>query len=52
MIKVKIEDFVKLLGRTKSEIEEMLQKQDIIELNLSEKKPKCGEEDDELRIFE
>jgi len=41
----------KLLGKTRMEVEEMLNKHDIIEINLSERKPKYKEEDD-LKIFE
>ena len=41
----------KLLGKTRMEVEEMLNRQDVIELNLSERKPKYREEDD-FRIFE
>ena len=40
-----------LLGKTRNEIEEMLSSSDVIELNLSERKIKCSEDDD-LRIYE
>ncbi len=39
------------MGKTKAEVEEMLSSQDVIELKLSEKKPKIKEEDDDLRIY-
>ena len=48
---MRIEDLAKLLGKTRTEVEEMLKAQDVIELNLSERKPKYKEEDD-FRIFE
>ena len=41
-----------LLGKTRMDVEEMLTKQDIIELNLNERKAKYKEENDELRIYE
>ena len=50
---MKIEDLANLLGKTKWEIEEMLRANDVIELNLNERKPKYRKtEDDDLRIFE
>ena len=51
MVKLKIEDLAKLMGKTKKEVEYILEKQDVIELNLSEVKSKFDEED-ELNIFE
>lgn len=39
------------MGKTKREVEEMLRKDDVIELNLSERKTSLDKED-ELRIFE
>ena len=48
---MRIEDLTKLLGKTRTEVEEMLKAQDVIELNLSERKSKYKEEDD-FRIFE
>ena len=47
---MKIEDLAELLGKTRIEVEEMLKKQDIIELNLSERKSRRNE-DDKLKIF-
>jgi len=38
------------LGKTREEVEEMLNKHDVIELNLNERKPK--HEEDNLRIYE
>lgn len=48
---MKIEELAELLGKTRYEVEEMLKNQDVIELNLSERKSK-REENDELRIYE
>ncbi|MBI2658880.1 hypothetical protein HYX05_02130 [Candidatus Woesearchaeota archaeon] len=48
---LRIEELAKLLGKTRTEVEEMLTTQDVIELNLSERKTKYREEDD-FRIFE
>ena len=48
---MRIDDLTKLLGKTRNEVEEMLKAQDVIELNLSERKSRCKEEDD-FRIFE
>ena len=52
MVELKIEDLADLLGKKRWEIEEMLKTSDLIELNLSERKPRHGREDDELKIFE
>ena len=49
---MRIEDLAEVLGKTKSEIEEMLKTSDVIELNLNERKTRQSKEDDELRIFE
>ena len=50
---MKIEDLASLLGKNKQEVEEMLRANDVIELNLNERKPRYKKvEDDELRIFE
>ena len=49
---MKIEELAELLGKTKWEVEEMLKNNDVIELKLSERKPKQKEEDDRLRIYE
>jgi len=40
------------MGKTRIEVEEMLNSSDVIELNLSERKSKRSEEDDDLRIYE
>ena len=48
---MKIDDLAELLGKSRWEIEEMLKRQDVIELNLSERKSK-RQENDELRIYE
>ena len=49
---MKVEELAELLGKSRVEIEEMLKKNDVIELNLNERKAKNRKEDDELRIFE
>ncbi|MBI3026657.1 hypothetical protein HYY70_00955 [Candidatus Woesearchaeota archaeon] len=49
---MKIEDLAELMGKTRWEIEEILKTQDVIELNLSEKRSRHVEEDDELGIYE
>ena len=50
---MKIEDLAQILGKNKREVEEMLKTNDVIELNLNERKPRYRKaEDDELRIFE
>ena len=50
---MKIEDLEYLLCKNKREVEEMLRTNDVIELNLNERKPRYkSREDDELRIFE
>ncbi len=53
MRKLKIEDLADILGKTKWEVEEMLMANEVIELNLNERKPRYRKmEDDDLRIFE
>ena len=55
MVELKIEDLAEMMGKTKWEVEEMLGKSDVIELNLNERKGhrmNSMKEDDELRIFE
>ncbi len=42
---MKIEDLAEAMGKTRKEVEEILDKQEVIELNLSERKPKRIEED-------
>lgn len=50
---MKIEDLADILGKNKREVEEMLRTNDVIELNLNERRPRYRKpEDDELRIFE
>ena len=48
---MKINDLAELLGKSKWEVEEMLRKSDVIELNLNERRQRYKEEDD-FRIFE
>ncbi len=50
-MKLKIEDLAKLLGKTRMEVEDMLSKQDVIDLNLNERKSR-REDDDDLKIYE
>jgi len=52
VIELKIEELAKMLGKTRMEIEEILKSSDVIELNLSERKSKQRDEDDELRIYD
>ena len=52
VVKVKIEDLAKLLGKTRGEVEGIVRDNEVIELNLSERKRRHIEEDDELRIYE
>ena len=49
---MKIGDLAELLGKTKFEVEEMLRKDDVIELNLNERKSKHFKENDDLKIYE
>jgi len=42
----------KLLDKTRTEVEEILKSNDVIELNLSERKPRHKEEKDDLKIYE
>ena len=51
-MQLKIEELARVLGKTRVEIEEILNSQDVIELNLSERKTRDIEEDDELKIYE
>ena len=48
-----MEDLAKIMGKSRWEVEEMLKKSDVIELNLNERiKSRQIKEDDELRIFD
>ena len=49
---MRIDDLANLLGKTRTEIEEILKNNDVIELNLNERKLRHKQEDDELRIYE
>ena len=49
---MKVEELADLLGKTRVEIEQMLNTNDMIELNLNERKTKSVKEEDELKIFE
>ncbi len=49
---MRIGDLAELLGKTRWEVEEMLKKNDVIELNLNERKSKHQKENDELKIYE
>ena len=48
---MRVEDLAKLLGKSKNEMESMLNSSDIIELNLSERS-RSRKEDESLQIFE
>ena len=39
------------MGKSRNEVEQMLKSQDVIELNLSERKSGARDDDDELRIY-
>ena len=52
MVKLKVEDLARLMGKTRVEVEEHLRNNDVIELNLNERKARKNEEDDDLRIYE
>ena len=48
-----MEELARLMGKSRWEVEDMLKKSDVIELNLNERsKSRHIKEDDELRIFE
>lgn len=50
---MKVEDLAELLGKTRFEVEQMLKTNDVIELNLNERKNRYRKlEDDALRIIE
>ena len=51
MVNLKIDELAKLLGKTRHEMKKMLKENDVIELNLNEKRAH-REEGDELRIYE
>ena len=48
---MKVEELARLLGKTRVQIEQMLSANDVIELNLNEKRQKCKDGIDELKIF-
>ena len=52
MVKLKLNDLARLLGKTRLEVEEMLKNNEVIVLNLNEKRRSHREEEDELRIYE
>lgn len=52
MVNLKIEELARLMGKTRYEMEKMLKENDVIELNLNEKRHSHREEEDELRIYE
>ena len=47
-----MEDLARLLGKSRFEVERMLNDSDVIELNLSERQSRKFEERDDLRIVE
>jgi len=49
---MKIGDLAELLGKTRSEIEEMLRNEDVIELKLSDRKPKRKKDFDNFKMSE
>ena len=48
---MRIEDLAELLGKSKWEVEELLKKNEVIELNLNERRQRYKEQDD-FKIFE
>ena len=52
MIGLKIDDLAELLGKTRKEVEEILNSQDVIELKLSERKQNPRKDKDEFQIYE
>ena len=48
---MRVEDLARMLGKSKDDMERILNNSDVIELNLSEKSRKT-KEDESLRIFE
>lgn len=52
MLKLKIDDLARLMGKTRSEIEDILKSNDVIELNLNERKQRHVEEQDDLKIYD
>ena len=52
VVDLKIDDLARLLGKTRVQVEEMLKSNDVIELNLNERKQKHREAEDDLRIYE
>jgi hypothetical protein len=52
VVNLKIDDLAKMLGKTRMQVEEMLRSNDVIELNLNERKQMRREEEDDLRIYE
>ncbi|MBS3103182.1 hypothetical protein J4458_07100 [Candidatus Woesearchaeota archaeon] len=49
---MKIDDLAVLLGKTRREIEEMLKKDDVIELRLTEKNKSNERESGEIKIID
>ena len=52
MVQLKIDELAKLMGKERREIEEMLRHEDVIELNLNERRIKRNREVDDLKIYE
>ncbi len=48
---VKIEDLAALLGKSRAEVERMLQQDDVIELKLTESKRKGMDDDSQLLVM-
>jgi hypothetical protein len=49
---MKIEELAELMGKSVSEVQDMLKKDDVIELNLSERSTRARRANDKLRIME
>lgn len=52
MVELRIDDLATMLGKTRVEVEDMLKSNDVIELNLNERRQRRREEEDDLRIYE
>ena len=49
---LRVEDLARLMGKSKAQVEEMLRSEDVIELDLTERKSRFKGMDDDFRICE
>lgn len=52
MVELKLDELARLMGKSRMQVEEMLKSNDVIELNLNERKQRNNEEEDDLKIYE